>query len=609
MKKILISLALWALCIAALAQVPQGLNYQAAITNSSGVPVANTTLQVKAGILSDTTAPVVVWEELHSSVRTNASGVINMVIGTGTKSGGSAAAFSDVSWAGGPLFLKVQVNYQGSWKSIGPAQLWSVPYAMVADDLSANVKKLSVAGETSDMEEALFEVKNKDGQTVFAVYNEGVRIYVDNGSKGPKGGFAVGGFGTEKAPSQNFLFIDPDSIRAYVKADEGKGPKGGFAVGGYGTTKAASRDLFIVSPDSIRAYIDTDAARGSKGGFAIGGYSATKPSPEEYLRVTRDSTRVYLVDTDGKGNKGGFAIGNYGAVKSERDKLFFINPDSSRFYVKKQFDGSQSTFNIIGFGLSQRRPLLTANPDTVGIQGVLSLKNDLIVGGNINVGGDVQPLARDAIDGDGYKYPTVIIGNQVWMAQNLRTTRYSSGELIGTTPLPLTDIGSEIEPKYQWPYDGSEGYVPTYGRLYTWYAATDSRNVCPAGYHLPSSADWDELLFYLEDNGYGYEGSGIDIAKSMASTVGWNADLAAAGNVGFNPATNNSSGFNAMPAGFRETYEGVFFGEIGNYTGWWSTLDVEGLCLVYDIRTYSDQVVGEYYGKPLGFSVRCVQDK
>ncbi len=77
----------------------------------------------------------------------------------------------------------------------------SVPYAMIAEDLAGSVKKLAVEGETSGLEDALFEVKNKDGQTVFAVYNEGVRIYVSNGAKALKGGFAVGGFGTDKAES------------------------------------------------------------------------------------------------------------------------------------------------------------------------------------------------------------------------------------------------------------------------------------------------------------------------------------------------------------------------------------------------------------------------
>jgi uncharacterized protein (TIGR02145 family) len=606
MRKILLSSVLLALCIPGLAQVPQGLNYQAVLHTATGAPVASTTIQVKADILSDTLTPVIVWEELHTGIKTNASGIFNLVIGTGAKQSGSAATFSDIDWSGSPLYLKMQVFYQNSWKSLGSAKLWSVPYAMVAEDLSGNVRKLSVTGETSDMEEALFEVRNKDGQTVFAVYNEGVRIYVDNGSKSPKGGFAVGGFGTAKAPSQNLLFVDPDSIRAYVNADAEKGVKGGFAIGGYGSTKAASQNLFVVSPDSIRAYIDTDDSKGAKGGFAIGGFSESKLLPEEYLRVTRDSTRVYLANTEGKANKGGFAIGGYGTEKSETNNLFFINPDSSRFYVSKYGDGSYSTFNIIGFSPNQRKSLLTANPDTVGIGGVLSLQNDLIVGGNINLGGNVQPIIKDAIDGDGYKYKTVLLGNQVWMAENLRTSRYSNGDLIGTTVTPLDTVNILVEPKYQWPYNGNELNTSTYGRLYTWWAATDARNICPTGYHLPSSYEWDELQYYLEDNGYGYGGNGSEIAKSMASTIGWNVDATYAANIGYNPSTNNSSGFNALPAGYRETWTSTFI-ELGNSTYWWTSSAGEGVEVIG--LTYNDSyLLWTSHDESNGFSIRCVQD-
>jgi uncharacterized protein (TIGR02145 family) len=589
------------------AQIPQGINYQAVGHTSTGAPIANTTIQVKASILSDTITPVIVWEELHSVVKTNASGIFGLVIGTGTRQSGSASAFSDIDWGKTALYLKIQLYYQTAWKNMGISRLWTVPYAMVADDLSGSVKKLAVTGETTDMEEALFEVKNKEGQTVFAVYNEGVRIYVDDGAKGAKGGFAVGGFGTSKAPSQNLLYVSADSIRAYIETDPAKGAKGGFAVGGFGTLKGLSQDLFVVSADSIRAYIDAGTGKGVKGGFAVGGFGTSKSSPEEYLRVTRDSTRVYLVDPGEKGNKGGFAIGGYGSNKAEADNFFFINPDSSRFYVRKLTSTTSSTFDIIGFNQFQnRKSLLSANADTVDIAGVLTLQNDLIVGGNINLGGNVKPIAKACIDGDGYTYITTIIGNQVWMAENLKTTRYSNGNLIGTTALPGDTITYLTDPQYQWPYSGIEGYAATYGRLYTWYAATDTRNICPTGYHLPSNADWDELTMYLENNGYGYGGSGPEIAKSMAATIGWNPDSTAVSNVGYTPVTNNSSRFNGMPGGYRDPYSCIFT-DIGNSVNWWSSTTSEG-AYTRSISFNNSFVSTSGYYEASGLSVRCVQD-
>ena len=88
-------------------------------------------------------------------------------------------------------------------------------------------------------------------------------------------------------------------------------------------------------------------------------------------------------------------------------------------------------------------------------------------------------------DIDGNVYITVTIGTQVWMVENLKTTKYRNGDLIGTTTPATKDITNETTPKYQWAYNGNESNVDIYGRLYTWYAVTDSRNICPTAgmYH------------------------------------------------------------------------------------------------------------------------------
>jgi hypothetical protein len=185
MKRVGLSIIIAFICKIIMAQVPQGLNYQALAGDASGNPIRNADLQTKISILSDTIQPVTVWEELHSAIRTNSQGIFSLVIGSGLRqSSSSAAAFIDIDWSATPLFIKTQIYYQGTWKNMGSAKLWTVPYAMVAENLSGTLKKLAVTGETANMDEALFEVKNKTGQTVFAVYNEGVRIYVDDGAKG-----------------------------------------------------------------------------------------------------------------------------------------------------------------------------------------------------------------------------------------------------------------------------------------------------------------------------------------------------------------------------------------------------------------------------------------
>jgi len=138
----------------------------------------------------------------------------------------------------------------------------------VAIGVGYPISKLIVQGDfTALPEDPIFEVKNKDGQVVFGVYNEGVRVYISDVAKGAKGGFAVGGLSGSKVSSE-YLRITPDSARIYIN-DLAKGTKGGFAVGGLSGTKSASEYLRI-TPDSARIYVK-DQAKGAKGGFAVGG--------------------------------------------------------------------------------------------------------------------------------------------------------------------------------------------------------------------------------------------------------------------------------------------------------------------------------------------------
>lgn len=210
-------------------------------------------------------------------------------------------------------------------------------------------------------------------------------------------------------------------------------------------------------------------------------------------------------------------------------------------------------------------------------------------------------------DIDGNIYHTVTIGKQVWMAENLKTTKYNNGDFIGTTIPATLNISGESTPKYQWAYNGDETNVATYGRLYTWYAVTDIRNVCPTGWHVPTDEEWTTLIDYLTNNGFGYEGTGNNIAKSMASKSGWTAN-GTAGNVGNDQASNNSSGFTALPSGNREVY-GTFH-DIGFNGYWWSATKSNDTFAWYISIYYDNGFVNRspYYFKHYGWAIRCLKD-
>ncbi len=154
-------------------------------------------------------------------------------------------------------------------------------------------RKLIVKGDATNINEAIFAVQNNNGDTVFAVYPEGVRIWVndDGGSKasGSRGGFAVGGFNPAKAGFTNeYLRVTPDSVRVYIDDD-------------YNPAKAT----------------------GSRGGFAVGGFNPAKGLPtDQYLFVQDDSTRVYVIGDEG------FAVDNIEALSATEGRYMDLTPEN-----------------------------------------------------------------------------------------------------------------------------------------------------------------------------------------------------------------------------------------------------------------------------------------
>jgi uncharacterized protein (TIGR02145 family) len=202
---------------------------------------------------------------------------------------------------------------------------------------------------------------------------------------------------------------------------------------------------------------------------------------------------------------------------------------------------------------------------------------------------DVDNTIKDI---DGNVYTSVTIGTQVWMVENLKTTKYRNGDLIGTTTTATLDIRLESTPKYQWAYEGNESNVSTYGRLYTWYAVTDSRNVCPTGWHVPTHAEWTTLTTYL---------GGESVAGGKLKETGtthWQSP---------NTGATNETGFTALPSGWRDN--GGSFALISKDSGWWSSTEFTASIAYYRSMHYgSTDVTKISYYKESGFSVRCLRD-
>jgi uncharacterized protein (TIGR02145 family) len=209
---------------------------------------------------------------------------------------------------------------------------------------------------------------------------------------------------------------------------------------------------------------------------------------------------------------------------------------------------------------------------------------------------------------DGQVYKWIKIGEQIWMAENLKTIKYNDG-----TSIPNVTDNENWTPlssgAYCW-YKNDIGNKAIYGALYNWHAVNTGK-LCPEGWHVPSDAEWIQLENFLADNGYNYDGTigggRSKIAKSIASTTHWNSS-SNTGAIGSNLSLNNESYFSALPGGYRTYSDGTFY-NVGYYGSWWSSPERESSHVWRrGLGCYHANVHRYYGGKAYGLGVRCVRD-
>ena len=186
--------------------------------------------------------------------------------------------------------------------------------------------------------------------------------------------------------------------------------------------------------------------------------------------------------------------------------------------------------------------------------------------------------------------PTIVIGTQQWMRENLDVLTYRNGDIIpqvtDATAWAALTTGA-------WCYynnDVANGAI--YGKLYNWYAVNDSRGLAPTGWHVPSDAEWTTLSATL---------GGDAVAGGKMKTTGitrWTTP---------NTGATNESGFAGLPGGFRDG-SGTF-NSVGGYGFWWSSTEFTAATAWYRYLFYNFGTIYRFdYGKRYGFSVRCLRD-
>ena len=244
-----------------------------------------------------------------------------------------------------------------------------------------------------------------------------------------------------------------------------------------------------------------------------------------------------------------------------------------------------------------------------------------------NFDGQIEPLKEDwnegdnlefleqtayVVDGDGNEYTTVVIGNQEWTVENWRSTKYADG-----TDIPLVTAGGAwgglSTPAYCWYNNTTDAELrEKYGALYNWFVVdpANTKNIAPDGWRVPTQSDFETLRDYMVANGFNWDGTveGNKVGKALASSGSEWDPSGTVGHVGNDQTSNNSSGFNGLPGGFRNRVTGVFelFGAWGFF---WTITDVgSGKKYYWRIgAARTDLSFADHFVRT-GFSIRLVRD-
>lgn len=215
-----------------------------------------------------------------------------------------------------------------------------------------------------------------------------------------------------------------------------------------------------------------------------------------------------------------------------------------------------------------------------------------------------HPDCVDVTDIDGNLYSVQKFGDQCWMVQNLRTTHYNDGTPI-TKITDNTEWVSQTDAAYCWYNNDSVSYSNVYGALYNWYTVENPK-LCPQGWHIASDAEWKQLEMFLglteaQADAGGWRGN--TVAPKMAG----NETLWLDGSLDAHSAFG-SSGFNALPNGYRNYATGMFLYQ-GEYAEFWTGTEVDSS--EGRNRYIKYNLLGIFRGslsKKAGFSLRCVKD-
>jgi uncharacterized protein (TIGR02145 family) len=622
MKSIYLLFLVSILSSAVLAQsnIPQVVSFSAVVRDANNQPLANTPVSIRLTFKKGGASGPLVYCALHQDV-SNANGFISLqlnrnVLGTGCN-GAPSTTFETIPWKEGGFWMEVEYQTVPNtpFTSLGQLELASSFYAFAAGS-AEEIKGVNLQGAQNGYVLAYNQSTGKWEPTPATAGPQGpIGLTGPAGATGPQGPAGpqgpIGLTGSTGAQG-------PIGLTGAAGVTGATGPQG--PIGQTGPSGATG----ATGPQGPIGLTGPTGATGAQGPIGLTGPAG--PTGSGYSNGTTVNQMMYwngtawvtLSPPQNQGQILTFCNGSLtwtigGVCPASLATLITTTPSSitsttasSGGNISNDGGGTITARGVVWS--TTQNPTIALTTKTNNGTGTGSFTSSItgLSPGTVyyvrayatnsagTAYGNQQTLttatSSNPVDVDGNVYTTVTIGTQVWMAENLKTTKYRNGNAI---PTNLTDAawGSTTTGAYAI-YNNDADNNTTYGKVYNWYAVADSRNLCPVGWHVPSDGEWTILENHLG-------GASVAGGKLKSTSSLWTAP---------NANATNESGFSGLPGGFR--FSGGIYLDVGGYGFWWSSTELFPTSnawyrnLLYNVGNSGR----DNLSKRNGYSVRCIKD-